>query len=230
MTETIQKNKANQFDYILQMFTCEDSIREEFKHIHNDGEHCYAVRHAHVLMRVSKELCGLKHEAVRNYPNAKSIFDNNSIVFNENLFTITIADLLSILADKKPQWEVQKKNCEKCKGNGYTTCNCCGSEVDCKDCDATGESDENLPYAYAEMSGEDIKLNKRIYSPTYLNMVSMAFLAIGADTIIVHNDTVETKPIMFRPAFFRNEEAYDTFSSNVEIMVMPKYKGDEEND
>lgn len=58
---------------------------------------------------------------------------------------------------------IDKGKCLTCGGSGEVECRCCGSTIDCDECDGTGKNDPEQP-DYREMYEEQLRRDRETYN------------------------------------------------------------------
>lgn len=174
----------NQYDYVLQLFAQGDNFRECFNHVHQSGGFAYAVSEAHSAIKIPISNCGKVYEPVDKFPNVDNLFINHKIVSEH---TITTLELMGLFAGTQLQWKAKKQACQKCKGDGTVKCKCCENEADCKSCNGSGESGNDIPFSLIRPCGKNVKLFDRVYQPRYLNQVLLTAIVLGAQQITFTN-------------------------------------------
>ena len=184
----IEKFIANRYDYILKMFAQADKYRPVFDYVSKHGNYAYAITHAHMVIKVPLELCGIQYKEVEKFPHAENLFSQH-ISSEENI--CHVSNLVSGLLNSEYVWRKKMKECEKCNGEGLKTCKCCDYENDCRTCDGTGESDEAVPFAKIKLHNAtqgSVSLFNRAYDGTLLNQIAMTAMMLGIDTMTFSNN------------------------------------------
>lgn len=177
----MKTEKQNKFDLILKMFVGHDDLRAVMKKIHND-EGTLVATNAHILIRMPEKMAGIKYESVEKYPNYKAAVGGDHV---GDKMKVNIDTLAGLLSTAESYFNPDHQDCDTCEGNGYTTCDYCQHDHDCDDCDASGKSQSNSPFAKLSYESRgDIVMNGFSLNPKYLWVIWQTALIAGVSEII----------------------------------------------
>lgn len=200
---------ANKYDHVLKMYTGNDELRPAMMMIHTELGFAYATN-AHSAIKLKSDLCGAIYYPVDKFPNVEAIFVSHK-PSKEKSIPISNEQLLHDLFKIEVNYLLEEQECPVCGGEGEGECKCCGNNVECKNCDATGSVPSSSPVAKLEVHGKDIEFNGRNYNYSFLHRVAMTALILGEKTIQVINGETQYMATIFKVG-------------EVEIILMPKLK------
>lgn len=201
--------KTFAYDFILPFFINKDKFRPHFEKIHcSDEGFCYATN-SHVLIKVPADNCMFKYDAVPNYPAVESVFKQYE---QPNSAVIKLDELVKVTSLFKWVRPLDSDICQKCKGTGVISCECCGQDTDCKDCNGNGKHEKGtveLSLLVCEDYNSLIKIHNKYFKPDYAHIVAVCAMALGVNEVtLLYNDN------KFDPHIF--------IVGDAQILVMPK--------
>ncbi|MCT3817113.1 hypothetical protein HZP37_13480 [Elizabethkingia anophelis] len=198
--------KPNIYDYVLSMFVAQDDFRPAMmKPFINDKHYC--ATNGHILCAVKKQNTGLKYSEDKDAPNAFKLIED---FVSDREVVVNRDEVMSEYFNSENQWKTKKLSCEKCKGNGYESCKCCGNESECNECDGTGSSDTDVPFSKITLQGEQINFLERKLTPSLFHIVILTAYILESKEIIVKY--LECNPA--KAIYFKIKEC--------EILLMPR--------
>ena len=116
-------------------------------------------------------------------------------------------------------WRGTTEECDECEGSGETSCDCCGNNADCNNCDSTGKVEEaNSAREFIIPDGPDMKLHGHYYSLNLLHKVWLSFALLNVNKVLlITEDGKANKGGLFIPTT-------DQSPDDVQIIVMPIIK------
>lgn len=198
----------NKYDFIANIFTGDDELRESMWSPGVIDGNVYATD-AHVCIKFPKNRASLDYSFNDSFPSADKIF--NELELTEKV-KINTELLLSKVFDCEVLFDDKFKRCNTCGGDGEVECECCGNDSECKDCKGEGEIKSNTPYAGITVKGEDIMILGKKVAPKFIYKVVECALLLGQKFITIEYHK-EKLPLVFKML-------------DVEILVMTKYNSD----
>lgn len=167
-------------DYCIRQFVGNDKLRPAFNSVSLENGFLYATD-AHILAKISSDLCVLEYKSVEKYPNVERVISEHVSTETKKVSVDTLFnDLMKIEVCFKPKMI----KCEDCGGDGTVTCPYCDSEHDCKECDGTGE----IKSTELELSGEfDCRIFNRKFGLRYLDLIIRTAIYTGVSEIEISN-------------------------------------------
>ena len=128
-----------------------------------------------------------------NPPDTSFIFNTTK---REAPCEFKFKDLINTLNDVPKVQEYEE--CNECDGFGTTECHCCGSEIECRDCNGSGDGDP-IPNQYTLDSKYALSIDESYFSPSNMDKI-ISFLI---DLNIEPEETIKmTTSISLRPHIF----------------------------
>ena len=186
--------KITKYDYILSLFTGDDSMRKvlstPFK---QEGYYC--ATDSWILCVVPDKYIKVEYEQKGTPPSAVRLLDD-CLKSCKNEVTINRDKLLSYFSFSELKWRKSLKQCSHCEGYGEAPCECCGNYVECNDCKGTGELEVSKPFYKLRLDGDDVELNGFFFVPNLINKLLMIAFVLGEEQIKMKYGEYH-KPVIF---------------------------------
>ncbi|MCD8178072.1 MAG: hypothetical protein LUE98_11870 [Tannerellaceae bacterium] len=199
-------------DFMMPFFVANDSLRPVMNHIHNEGNGFVYAADGHTLIRMPEEMLCKTYQKIEKYPNAEKLL-NEAINRKENkTYTLRTDDLIEMLTHAEWYYLTSSDPCPKCSGEGTETCDYCGVDHDCPDCQGDGSCRTYIKDFSLLSEAETflIGLGNACYKATYLQKVAIAAKLSGADEITYLTTDDKESAGIFR-------------FNGINILVMPYY-------
>jgi hypothetical protein len=162
----------------------------------------------HAAIRIDRDVIADNVAQVEKYPDVQTVFNN---AINSTALTGTIkAERLGELLGKLPTYPTYK-DCPECEGDKKVTCNCCGNETDCDECNGTGHTDEIIGREFSY--DERINVGKQAFSPRILQLISKVMQETGEKEADLYQHI--DKPYALNAALVK--------FLRVQVLMMPMY-------
>lgn len=192
------------WDTLLKHFCSRDDYRANMCTPNIVGEYLYATD-THAWLKVPYQPSFRKYKNELKAPDFEGAMKGWKYV---DPILITKASINKVLTnfELKPDWKI----CKECHGEGSKECKCCGTDLDCMNCEGIGHIDDcTVPEVYDNGPESEfaIKIMDNLVAPFQLGRLARAMDFIKADSILLH--TLEK----YKGMVFRH--------GDIEIVVMP---------
>lgn len=171
--------KNIKYDYCIRQFTAfNDELRPWANKVNLSSKYLYA-SDSHIVCKIAANLCIHKYTGGDKDPDFETIF--NEHVTHERI-NYNIDELFYSLMKMDVCYVPMMVECDNCDGDGYTECDCCGSDVKCNKCDDDGKIESSK----LTTSGKyDVFLNKHKFNREYIERIVRTAIILGQKQISV---------------------------------------------